>query len=143
MRKALADMGHQKPPTLVATDNTAANSTLNGTGKKIITRAIDIRFHWVRDRIRQNNFHIFWGEEKKNLADYVPKHHPIWNHRTTRPRYVKQQKKDKENSRDRRTGTCRWCAGTTNPGGIRRPDIPLKVTRNPIPRNPDNPIKGI
>ena len=34
-------------------------------------------------------------------------------------------------------------AGTTNPGGTRKPDNPLKGIQNPIPQNPDNPHKGI
>ena len=35
------------------------------------SREIDMRFYSVRDRIWQNDFHIFWEEGKKNLADYV------------------------------------------------------------------------
>ena len=93
MRTALAEMGHLQPPTPMATDNTAANSIVNGTEKHKIYREIDMRFYWVRDRIRKNYFHIFWEEGKKNLTDYVTKHHPIWQHRSTRPRYVKAKKK--------------------------------------------------
>ena len=52
-------------------------------------------------------------------------------------------KKYIENSKDRRTGNGRGCAGTTNPGGTRKPDNPLKGIRNTIPWNPNNPIKGI
>ena len=33
--------------------------------------------------------------------------------------------------------------GTTNPGGTRKPDNPLKVIRNPIPQKLDNPLKRI
>ena len=51
-RMALEEMGHQRPPAPVATDNTAANSIVNGTTKQKISRAIDMRFYWVRDRIR-------------------------------------------------------------------------------------------
>ena len=52
-----------------------------------------MRFYWVKDRTRQNNFHIFWEEGKKNLAEYVTKHHPIWNHRAMISRYFKATKK--------------------------------------------------
>ena len=92
MKAYLADMGQLQPPTLVATNNTAANSIVNGTEKQKRSRAIDMRFYWVRERIRQNHFHIFWEEGKKNLADYVTKHHLIWYHRAMRPRYVKATK---------------------------------------------------
>ena len=61
--------------------------------KTKISRSIDMRFYWVRDRIRQNHFHIFYEEGRKKLADYVTKHHPIWQHITMRPRYLKETKK--------------------------------------------------
>ena len=51
MRTDLAEMGHSQPPTLVTTDNTAANSIVNETAKQKRSRAIDMRFYWVRDRI--------------------------------------------------------------------------------------------
>ena len=93
MKAYLAEMGQLQPPTLVATNNTAANSIFNGTEKQKRYRAIDMRFYWVRGRIRQNNFHIFWEEGNKNLVSYVTKKHPIWHHRAMRPRYVKATKK--------------------------------------------------
>ena len=86
---SLAEMGHLQPPILVATYNIASNRIVNGMAKQNISSAIDMRFYWFRERIRQNYFHIFWEEGKKNLADYVTKHHKIWHHREMRPRYVK------------------------------------------------------
>ena len=140
---ALAEMGHQQPPTPVATYNTAANSIVNGTAKQKRSRAIDMIFYWVRDRIRKNHFHIFWEDGNKNLSDYVTKHHPIWYHIAMRPRYVKTTTKYIENSKYRRTGTGRGCAGTTNPGRTRKQGNPLKGIRDQIPQDPDNPLKGI
>ena len=70
-RTALAEMGHQQPPTTVVTVNTSAKSIVNRTENQKRYRAIDIIFYWVRDRIRKKHFHIFWEEGKKNLADYV------------------------------------------------------------------------
>ena len=113
----------------------------NGKTKKIQSNRHDI--YWVRDRIRQNNFHIWWKEGNKNLAGYITKHHLIWNHRTMRPRYFKLAKKYTEKWKDRLTGTGTGCDGTTNPGVTRKPDNPLKGIRNPIPRKPDNLLKGI
>ena len=97
MRTSLAEMGHPQLPTSMATDNTAANNIVNGMAKQKIFKAIDMRFYWVRDRIQQNLFHIFWEEGKENLAYYVTKHHCIWHHRTMRPRYLKPKKKTLKN----------------------------------------------
>ena len=52
MITALAEMVHQQQQTQVAMENTAANSIVNGMVKKI-SRAINMRFYWVRDRIRK------------------------------------------------------------------------------------------
>ena len=86
-------MVHQQPTTPVATDNTVENSIVDGTVKQKRYRSIGMRFYLVRDRIRQNHFHKLCEEGKKNLADYVTKHHLIWHHITMRPRYVKATKK--------------------------------------------------
>ena len=51
MRTDLAEMVHQQPPTPVVTDNTAANSIVNRTSKQKISKAIDMKFYWVRNRI--------------------------------------------------------------------------------------------
>ena len=36
-----------------------------------------------------------------------------------------------------------YFVGTTNHGGTRKPDNPLKRIWNMIPQDPDNPLKGI
>ena len=85
-RTALADMGHLQPPTPVATNNKAANRIVNGMAKQKKSS----NRHEILLAERQNPTKPF---EKKNLADYVTKHHPIWHHRAMRPRYVKAIKK--------------------------------------------------
>ena len=117
-----------------------AYSIIDGTAKKR-SRAIYMRFYWVRDRIRQNHFHIFWEKVNKNIEDYVTKYHPIWHQRTMRPKYVKVTKKDIKYSKDQQTGTGRGFVGTNNPGRTQKPDNPLKGIWNPIPQNTDNPLK--
>ena len=46
MQTALAEMVHKQPPKPVATDNTAADSIVNGMAKKIFI-VIDMIFYWV------------------------------------------------------------------------------------------------
>ena len=53
-----------------------------------IAVAMDMRYYWVRDRVRQGQFHIYWGRGKDNLADYFTKHHPASHHRAVRPLYL-------------------------------------------------------
>ena len=32
-----------------------------------------MRFHWIRDQVRQGVFDIYWREEANNLADFYTK----------------------------------------------------------------------
>ena len=68
--------GKCTPTSTSGNRKTAANSIVNGIVKQEISRSIDMQFYWVHDRLEQNNLHIFWEGGKKNLADYVTKHHP-------------------------------------------------------------------
>ena len=47
-----------------------------------------MRFHWLRDRVNQLQFRIYWEKGEDNLADYFTKHHPSEWHRRMRPKYV-------------------------------------------------------
>ena len=59
-----------------------------------------------------------------------------------RPIFLKQ-KKDIGNPKDQRTGTITGCSRTNNPGVTRKPYYTFKRIRNPIPWNPDDPLKVI
>jgi hypothetical protein len=49
-----------------------------------------MRFYWIRDRVKQNQFHILWKKGSENLADYFTKHHPPAHHQRMRSRYLQQ-----------------------------------------------------
>ena len=50
----LAEMGHSRPPTPMEVDNETAIGFLKSTMKQNRSKAIDMRFYWVRDRVNQN-----------------------------------------------------------------------------------------
>jgi hypothetical protein len=56
---------------------------------------MDMRFYWLRDRVRQGQFIVYWKPGKTNKADYFTKHHATKHHREIRYNYLK--KPDKEN----------------------------------------------
>ncbi len=66
-------MGYPQPPTTILCDNTSAIGLTNDTIKQKRSKAIDMRFHWIRDRIRQNQFGIVYIPTKENIADYMTK----------------------------------------------------------------------
>ena len=80
LRIALEEMGHPQPATPIATDNNTASGIATDTVKQKRSKAIDMRFYWIRDRVRQGQFKIFWNKGKTNRADYFSKHHPASRH---------------------------------------------------------------
>ncbi len=47
------------------------------TIKQKQTKAIDMRFHWIRDRVRQQQFIITYISTHDNIADYFTKNLPF------------------------------------------------------------------
>ena len=84
LRTILQAMGHPQPATPIQTDNACANGIANDTVKQKRSRAMDMRFYWVRDRVRQGHFYIFWAPGDINLADYYTKHFAPSHHRSVR-----------------------------------------------------------
>ena len=51
LRHLLTEMGHNQPPTPIQTDNsTAFGVVTNNNIQPRRTKAMDMRFHWLRDR---------------------------------------------------------------------------------------------
>ena len=49
----LEEMGHSQPPTPVQVDNSTALGIATGTIKQRNSKAMDMRFYWIRDRSNQ------------------------------------------------------------------------------------------
>ena len=90
LRTTLTEMGHHQPPTPIQVDNSTACGIANNNIKLQRSKAIDMRFYWVRDRVDQKQFVVFWKPGTSNLADYVTKHHPASHHQLMRPLYLHQ-----------------------------------------------------
>ena len=80
----LEEIGHKQPPTPLQTDNSMAEAVVNGKIQPKRKKAMDMRFHWLRDRECQEQFRIYWRSGKSNYADYWTKHHPSKYHRNPR-----------------------------------------------------------
>ena len=80
LRLALKEVGHAQPPTPIQTDNSTAVGIANNAIKQHCSKAMDMRFYWVCNRVQQGQFHIYWKPGKYNKADYFTKHHPAAHH---------------------------------------------------------------
>merc|ERR1712115_316335 len=80
-------MGHPQPETPTQTDNLTAEGVVNSKIQPKRTKAMDMIFHWLRDREAQRQFRFYWRSGKTMLADYYSKHHPAAHHRNMRGEY--------------------------------------------------------
>ena len=76
----LAAIGYPQPPTTIYCDNKCAVSLANDTVKVNRGKSIDMRFHWIRDRVRQGQFTVTWIAGDDNLADFFTKTLPVKRH---------------------------------------------------------------
>ena len=91
IRIILEELGHKQPPTPLQTDNAMAEAVTNGKVQPKRTKAMDMRFHWLRDRECQRQFRIYWRPGRLNYADYWTKHHPAKHHQNIRKEFITPQ----------------------------------------------------
>ena len=87
-RTTLVDLGHPQLPTPIVTDNFCAAGIANDTVKQKRSKAIDMRFYWIVDCIKQHIFLVHCRKELENLADYFTKHHSPAHRRVVRSWYL-------------------------------------------------------
>eukprot|EP00804_Cyclotella_cryptica_P008147 CCRYP_004624-RA/>CCRYP_004624-RA protein AED:0.13 eAED:0.13 QI:0/0/0/1/0/0/3/0/1209 len=90
-RNILEELGHKQPPTPIQTDNSTAEGIINNRVQPKRTKAMDMRFHWLRDRANQKQFRFYWCPGTTNRGDYFTKHHPASHHRNMRPELLTPQ----------------------------------------------------
>ena len=80
-RLIAAALGYPQAATDIHCDNSCAVSLANDTAVLAKSKAMDMRFHWIRDRVRQGHFNVTWVPGKDNIADFFTKALPISTHR--------------------------------------------------------------
>jgi hypothetical protein len=75
MCQLLKKMGHKQPKTPIKTDNSTAFGVVNNNIQPQCTKAMDMRFHWLRCHESQNQFRYYWQPRTNNRANYWTKHH--------------------------------------------------------------------
>jgi hypothetical protein len=88
LRTTLTDLGHPQHAAPIQTDNACAAGIANNTVKQRRSKAIDMRFYWIRDRVHNGEFLVHWRRGLDHDADYFTKHHSPAHHRLMRPRYL-------------------------------------------------------
>ena len=69
-------------------DNECAVGLASDTVRAKKSKAIDMRFDWIRDRVRQKQFIVSFLPGSLNLADFFTKSLPKGKHQELAPLYV-------------------------------------------------------
>jgi hypothetical protein len=101
LRQILQEMGHPQPRKPNQTNNTMAEGVINNEIQPKCTKAMDMRFHWLRDHEGQRQIKIIWRPGRTNLADYCTKHHPPAHHVNVRSEFLTKVKDLAEARRQR------------------------------------------
>jgi hypothetical protein len=88
-RIVLLALGYPQPKTIILCDNDCAVGIANDTVKLKRSKAVDMRFHWIRDCIAQAQFRVIWRKGANNLADFFTKALPVHEHQRLMPFLVR------------------------------------------------------
>jgi hypothetical protein len=129
----LEEVGHKQPPTPMETDNTTATGYSNGTIKQKRTKAIDMRFYWIKDRVKQGQFNVYWGPGFQKLVDYFTKHNLPAHHKRMREVYIHADERP-TNRKGIRDSALRGCVNTSGQARAQIPHLPLGDDSSPSGR---------
>jgi hypothetical protein len=88
LRNTCADLGYPQKETPIIIDNSAASSIANRTAKQRKSRCIQMRYHWIRDRVDNGEFKVIWAPGAHNKADFFSKTLPATEFLRKRDLYV-------------------------------------------------------
>ena len=88
LRTVLEAMGFKQKTTTIICDNKCAVGLAQDTMKTRRSKSIDMRFHWIKDRVKQQQFEVIWVKGKYNLADFFTKALPKNEHQNAMKKLV-------------------------------------------------------
>ena len=124
----MTDLGHPQPKTPVHCDNATAVDIANNTVKRQRSRAMEMHFFWIGDKVSQDMYHIAWHPGLENLAGYQSKHHIGSHHVAVRPWYLHTADSPRYLPRAVKPSTLKGCVGTLKDGYIQKVPL-LRVPR--------------
>jgi hypothetical protein len=81
LRVTLTELGHIQPATPLRRDSSTAFDILNETIKQKRSKTMDMRYHWLTDRVRQKKM-MFIGNQGVKILETITQH--IIQHNTTK-----------------------------------------------------------
>ena len=93
-------LGPPQPATPMRTNNACAAGISNDTVKQRRSKAIDMRFYWIRDRVNKGEFLVHWRRGTDNRADYYTKHFSPTHHKLIRSQYLHETQQPQTKTQD-------------------------------------------
>ena len=78
----LIEMGHPQPQAPIQTENYVALSVVTNNVQPQRTKAMDMRFHWLRCRDAQGQLRYYWRPVTETLGNYWTKNQPSAHHKS-------------------------------------------------------------
>ena len=75
-RNTLIELGYPQQPTTILVDNTVAEGLANDTVNAKRSKSMDVRFFWLRDRVKKAHFQIKHLMGRWNISDFFTKSLP-------------------------------------------------------------------
>jgi hypothetical protein len=69
-RNTLVELGYPQQPTLILVDNTVAEGLANDTINAKRSKSMDVRFFWIRDRVKKMQFIMKHLQGRWNISDF-------------------------------------------------------------------------
>ena len=86
--RALGSLGYPQPPPVILCDNECAVGLATDTVRAKKSKSIDMRFDWIRDRVRQGQLLVSFLPGVLNLGDFFTKSLPVHTHASVSPLFV-------------------------------------------------------
>ena len=93
LRYTLNELDCIQPATPLYTDNKTAAGIASKTCRQKRSKSMDMRYHWIRDRVALKDFEVHWksnAEPLIQIADFLSKPHTSATFATMRPYFVKK-----------------------------------------------------
>jgi hypothetical protein len=123
LRTTLEELGHKQPPTTMETDNTTSTGYSNGTITQKRTKAMDMRFYWINDRVKHGQFNAYWGPGYQNVSDYFTTHHSPAYHKRMREIYIHADEQP-INRKGIQDSALQGCVNTSGKADAQIPHLP-------------------
>ena len=88
IRNTLLEMVHPQGSTPAKVDNTTTTGFVHSNICSKQSKAWDMRYHCMKDKVRSKELHIYWDKGSNSKADYLTKYVPPHHHRLMHPKQV-------------------------------------------------------